>query len=237
MRPLTRIHQVELTSRCNLRCKYCPHPKLRREKEDMDDRTLVHTLMHLAYYTAQGSQREVSITGLGEALMHPKFMEFVEAIRKTVGRTCFMNFSTNGLLFTEEVAKFCQEQQIGVFVSLHRPEKAAPAINLARRYGVLAGSNTAFATSSFNWAGELDWEVTAPPIVCEYLLGGWGVVLADGRVSTCCIDAHGQNIIGSVTDEPGSLTTRAFPLCEGCHMQVPEVVRCQSVNEPSSKVA
>ena len=237
MRPLTRLHQVELTSRCNLRCRYCPHPKLRREKEDMTEEVLSSALDHLAYYRGLGTQQEVSITGLGEALMHPRFIEFAAAIRETVGITCFVNFSTNGILFTEEVAQFCQEQQIGVFVSLHRPERAAPALNLARRYKVLAGSNTAFATSSFNWAGDLDWEVTAPPIVCEYLLGGWGVVLADGRVSTCCIDAHGQNIIGSVFDEPGSLTTRAFPLCEGCHMQVPEVVRWDKDEKLSSKVA
>lgn len=182
---------------------------------------------HIAYYRSRGLQHEVSITGLGEALMHPQFKLFAQNIRRAAGSDCYINFSTNGILFDEDIAQFCREENIKVYVSLHRPERATPAINIAKHYGVLADTNISFATSSFNWAGEIEWAVTAAPIVCQYLLGGWGVILADGRVSTCCIDAHGQNIIGSVWDELGSLATKPFPLCDGCHMQVPEILRCR----------
>jgi len=34
MIPFQQIHQIEITSRCNLRCKYCVHPHMERAKVD-----------------------------------------------------------------------------------------------------------------------------------------------------------------------------------------------------------
>jgi len=112
-----------------------------------------------------------------------------------------------------------------VFVSLHRPEKAGPAINAAKRHGILADFNPSAATSSFDWAGLIDWEVSAPRTTCEYLRSGWGVVLSDGRVTTCCLDATGAGVVGHVDDEIGSLALAPWGDekvgCAACHMTVP----------------
>jgi len=69
---LTRIHQIELTSECNLACKYCPHPKMKREKNHMSLETYAKALEHVKYFKQFANQPELSLTGLGEPLMHPQ---------------------------------------------------------------------------------------------------------------------------------------------------------------------
>lgn len=44
MTPITALHQVEITSRCNLKCRYCAHPKMPRAKADMSEETFEATL-------------------------------------------------------------------------------------------------------------------------------------------------------------------------------------------------
>ncbi len=140
----------------------------------------------------------------------------------------FICFSTNGLLLDDEACAHLRDHRVAVFVSLHRPEKAGPAINAARRAGILADTNASAATSSFDWAGLLadKWAVTAPTTACAYLRHGWGVVLADGRVTACCLDATGAGVVGHVDDRIGSLSIGPWGDekvgCEACHERVPD---------------
>jgi hypothetical protein len=46
---------------------------------------------------------------------------------------------------------------------------------------------------------------------------GWGFVLADGRISTCCFDGSGIGVFGSVDDKPETLSTKPYKLCESCN--------------------
>lgn len=218
---MNSIKQIEITTKCNLRCRYCPHPKMDRTKEHMTLSVFEKTLEWVKYFTKQGTQGEVSLTGIGEPLMHPELITFIRKLREV--HFGLIVFSTNGILMTEEIAAQLAKFNVLVYVSTHRPEVAAPAINICRRHGILAGHNTSFATSSLNWAGQVDWEVSAPTIECDFLKQGWGVVLADGRISTCCIDALGVGIIGNVHEDPEYLEMRPFELCEKCHMTIPEV--------------
>jgi hypothetical protein len=55
-----------------------------------------------------------------------------------------------------------------------------------------------------------------------YLRDGAAVVMADGRVTTCCLDASGGGAIGHVDDQPGTLKTKPWSLCGPCHMTVPD---------------
>lgn len=217
---LTQIHQIEVTTRCNLRCRYCPHPGLEREKEDMDWSTFLDTISLVKHYDKAGTQGEISFTGLGEATLHPRFIDMLYYTRDNLPHQ-YLCFSTNGLpSFTEEIAKACAEIKVDVFVSLHRPEVAVHAVNLCKDYGIFKNTNVSAVERSFNWAGQLDWPVTAENIACDYLKRGWGVVLVDGRISTCCLDAHGKQIIGRV-DDPLPIETAPGPLCENCHMVKP----------------
>jgi Radical SAM superfamily len=225
-RIVTAIHQIEVTESCNLRCVYCPSKTLDKRRghkglrHDISREHFERAIEHAVYYDRQGTEGELSFTGIGESFMHPEFFPMVEYARERLPHV-FFNMSTNGILLTDEVAKRCAEVQLFLWVSLHRPEKAGHAIQNAKKYGILAGYNPSPATSAFDWAGQVDWFVSAPTEPCMYLRDGKVVVLADGRVTTCCLDASGGGTIGHVDDEVGTLKTQPWSLCGPCHMTVP----------------
>ena len=221
MTPITEIHQIEITSRCNLRCKYCPHPNMKREKEDMDFSTFVKAIDHVKHYDRQGTQTEISFTGMGEALLHPSFLEWLSYARHHYKGKIL--FATNGILLTEEIIQRCAELNVLIYISLHRPELASSEIvSLCKQYGVLGDVNAGFATSAMDWVGDVDWYVSAPEQHCAYLSKGWAVVLQDGSINACCWDAEGRNLIGHVDDIPGSLMTEVKPLCSKCNLLKPD---------------
>jgi hypothetical protein len=196
---------------------------MQRPKEDMTWETYQQALVWVKHFLSLGQQRELSFTGIGESTMHPRFLDMLESAR-ALHATMPIVFSTNGLpTFTEEIAKECARLNVEVMVSLHRPEVAGKAIELCKKHGVLKYINTQFADNAFDWAGTVkNWYVSAPKLVCEYLRSGWGVVLFDGKITTCCLDSENKGVVGTVWDAPGSLSLQAYSLCSTCHMQLPK---------------
>jgi len=219
--PIREIHEVELSSACNLACRYCPHPKLEREKAHMSWDVFERTLNHIDYYCRQGTQTEVSLTGIGEAILHPSFIEMAIHVRKVLGWDRPMVLATNGVALTEEHAEAIAGLRIVTFVSLHRPEKAGPAYELLKKHHATIGKNTAFVDSSIDWAGQVKWHASAERRPCTYLGAAWAVVRQDGAINACCMDAHSKHRLASVWDEPGTLMTRPIGLCSACHLTVP----------------
>lgn len=220
-RPVRDVHQIELTTRCNLRCKYCPSPQKLRSHEDMAQDVFLAALDLVAFFVRQNTQTELSLTGVGESLLHPNFLDMVEAARNVIGTQRPLVITTNGLLLDDRLARSLAPFAPQVYVSLHRPEKAGPAVEAAKRAGIFAGANPAPSVSAFDWAGQVRWHVSAPRTQCEYLRQGWCVVLVDGRVTTCCLDATGNGAFGTVRDDPEKLGMAPWRLCESCHMEVP----------------
>jgi len=220
MTSVTRIHQIEVTTECNLRCKYCPHPNLPREKRHMDMETFARALKWCEFYDqTTGNQTELSLTGIGESLLHPHLLDFCAMARDALPGARLL-FSTNGLLLTDHVARGLRDCGVVIDISLHRPEKAGPAIQIAKRHGILNSVNPAATTSSFDWAGFVDWPVTAKNTVCYYLQDGWGCVLVDGRITTCCMDYDGSGVVGHVDDEIGARhALEEYRLCESCYLR------------------
>lgn len=165
---------------------------------------------------------ELSFTGMGEALLHPDFNEMLRYARYELPGVWFL-METNGLALGEYEIKALRDTGTTVFVSTHRPEVAGPAIELCKQYGVEVRVNTNFAHSGFDWAGQVQWANSAPRTVCQYLAQGWGTVLENGNIVNCCMDAHGlypyRNVLTSAVDE---LEIAPIPLCESCHLTVPE---------------
>lgn len=218
--PVTCIKQVELTTHCNLRCKYCPSPTMTRKKEDMSMEVYKQALLLAQHYDEQRTQRELSLTGIGESTMHPQFLEMVAMARKALPVVRLV-ITTNGLLITEELCRELAKFRPLIYVSLHRPEKAGLAVELAKKYNMLGGVNASAAISAFDWAGQVAWYNSAPREPCEFLRTGWAVVMVDGTVTTCCMDASGVGKIGAVWDAPETLQMKPFALCERCHSSVP----------------
>jgi hypothetical protein len=187
----------------------------------MEWKTFERTLEHVRHLVKAGTQGEVSLTGIGEAILYPRFIEAMWLVREAIGdRTLIV--STNGLAMTEQIAREMAKAKVGVYVSLHRPEVAAPAMQMLARAGVAQGHNYGFVDSSLDWAGQVQWHVSAPRAQCGYLSRGWAVVRQDGSVDACCMDAHDLYPVGSVMDELGSLMTHATKLCESCNFYVPK---------------
>lgn len=219
--PVREIHEVEFSSRCNLACRYCPHPKMERAKADMTEATFARVLAHIRHLCAAGTQGEVSMTGIGEAILHPQFVPWMHALREVIGPRRKLVLATNGVAMTPELA-----HQIGIakaitYVSTHRPEKAGPAMEMLRAEHCQIGTNTAFVNEAMNWAGQVKWHVSQRPSYCQYLEQGWCAVRQDGSVDACCMDALDKYPIGSIYDEPGSLTMRTTALCPDCNMVAP----------------
>lgn len=230
--PAKEVHEIELSSRCNLACIYCPHPQLQRSKEDITWDTYQQALDHVRYFVQQGTQTEVSLTGIGEAILHPDFVPMTAALRQVLGPRRKIVLSTNGVAMTDALAREIVALQVQVYVSLHRPEVAGPAIEMLRRAGCVSATTDKFVTMASNWAGQVDWYVSSERYYCGYLTRKWVVVRASGAIDQCCWDAHDKHPIGHVSDAPGSLMVHAIGLCATCHQKhPPEFAQQQQTEE------
>ena len=218
--PILDLHQIEITSRCNLRCVYCVHPKMSRAKEDMPETTFVQALGWARRFVERGSQHELNLAGIGESTLHPEFVRYVHLAREAVGPACTLVLATNGLLVTDDLAEAIAPTGIHVYVSLHRPEKAGPAVECLKRAGILAGVSTDPATAATDWAGQVKWHRSAEARPCMWVRGGKVFVMSDGRVAQCSFDGTGEAPIGSVFDDLHKLRCRPYRLCAGCDMQL-----------------
>jgi hypothetical protein len=217
---LREIHQIEITSRCNLRCRYCPSPKLPRPKVDMTEDTFKRTLEWVRVFSARGTQTELNLAGIGESTMHPDFVRFVFLAREALRPDQPVVVATNGLLMTDELARELQPSGIRVWVSLHRPEKAGPAVEHLKRYGLLSGVSADPSLAAIDWAGQVNWHRSSARMACPWVKGGWAFVLSDGSLSRCCIDASGVGVFGHVNDVVTDMETSPYVLCRTCDHDV-----------------
>lgn len=220
MRPITQIHQIEMTSRCNLRCKYCVHPHMARAKIDMDRETYIRALNWAVEFKQRGTQGPLNIAGIGESTMHPDFIEFLAMARYALGDDHEIVLATNGVLVGETLAAQMAPFRPRVYVSLHRPEKAGPAVEALKKHRILAGVSADPSVSATDWAGQIKWHVSAARLPCPWVVGGWAMVLSDGRLTRCSFDGTGVGVFGHVTDDLTKLETSPYKLCTTCHQDV-----------------
>jgi len=217
MTPITTVHQIEITSRCNLKCQYCPHPHLQRVKEDMTMKVFVAALE----WAQTMESPELSLTGMGESTLHPQFCEMLRLARYILPETKLL-LSSNGVRVSDEQLKAMHDTNTILWISAHRPEVAGKTLQRSLSARVMTGINNNIIDSGFNWAGQVNWANMAPPHVCQYLEKGWATVLSNGDVVSCCMDAHGLHPWGNVMDEVRPTHIGEMSLCKNCHLSVPQ---------------
>ena len=101
----TRIHgrdfeafQIEVTSRCALRCAMCPRAALAERWPEKDLPWPVFERIAAAFPRVA----HVHLQGWGEPLLHPRIFDMV-GVAKTAG--CRVGFTTNGMYLTPEVGR------------------------------------------------------------------------------------------------------------------------------------
>jgi hypothetical protein len=215
-RTITSIHQIEITSRCNLVCPYCINKGLKRDKVDMDQGTFLQALCWAKHFIEQGTQKELNLAGIGESTIHPRFVEYVALARATVGDNVRLVIASNGLAITDEIADLLKPYNLRVYVSMHRPEKAGPAMQILNRVNLLDGYSIDPAFAAIDWAGQVDWYTSAEMTRCPFLSDGKVMVMADGRITTCCLDGSGIGVIGHIRQDVETLITKPYELCNQC---------------------
>lgn len=219
--PIKCVHQIEITSRCNLKCRYCPSYRLPRPKMDMEPETWHKSLAWAARLNATSRHNELNLAGIGESTLHPMFVEWVHEARQAMGPWCRIVLATNGLLMDDAMAQAIAPARPDVYVSLHRPEKAMPAVEACKRAGILSGVSCDGAVQAVDWAGQIDWPVTTTESGkdCDWTTDGKVVVFADGRVSRCCFDASGAGVICTIDDDLTQFAHSPYSLCDTCHLK------------------
>lgn len=229
---LKAIHQIEITSRCNLACVYCPHSKMSRPQLDMTDDIFERALMWVDFFRERGTQiteavgfyngAELNLAGTGEPTLHPSLADYVGLIRSEYGDDLKIIITTNGLLLDDALGRRLAPYHPTVYISMHRPVEAAKAIVVAQKYGLLAGAALDPATSPNDWAGQVDWIKPSYRFPCPWLHINRAFVAADGQILTCCLDVDGSSRIGSVLEEPrADVRQDRWSLCARCYQDPP----------------
>lgn len=219
--PLRALHQIEVTSMCNLRCRYCPNPKMKRPKGHMSMADFERAMDWVRFYVRKGTQVDINLAGTGESTLHPDFVEMVALARYVMGEHNNVIFATNGVGYDESLVRAVKPYRPLVWVSLHRPEKAAAALHWWKNHGLFAGMSHDPVTNSNNWAGQVDWPHTQRyATACMWMRYGMAMVLSNGQITSCCLDAEGAGVLGHVSDPIDSVKNRPYGLCKPCHQHI-----------------
>jgi hypothetical protein len=222
------LHQIEVTTRCQLSCAYCLQPTLTRPIQDMTRETWLAALDWLRFFVRHGTQGEVVLFGTGEPLLHPDLVQMATEARAVLGPARRMLVTTNGLLVTDALIAALQPINARVYVSLHQFAKATPAVHKLFRAGLLEGVSIDPVTGSNSWAGQVDWPNimpmgdARPP--CPWQQAGWLFMSADGGLYPCCYANGDMPRQGEATDVPHEFDVVTPPICGACWQRTPEHV-------------
>lgn len=95
---LPEIYSIEFTNNCNLKCPNCPNSTANYYKGYMNDSVFKEILKYLPPY----KEDVVSVHGIGEPLLHPKFIQYLEKLAELGINICV---STNGILLEGDLRK------------------------------------------------------------------------------------------------------------------------------------
>lgn len=190
---------------------------MQRSKEDMSEETFNRVL----YWLKRFEQNIVHLQMVGESTLHPRLIEYIEKTSEIVPRVCL---STNGISVTREM--LLGMKQAGLWrltVSIHRPEVAQRVIQMCQEIKLRSEWGTG-PINNHTWAGQVSTPLLSPDKpFCGFLEQQQVLVLSDGRVVACSMDAEGISSRGlSVWNDLTEVYFRPYSLCLTCHHKIPE---------------
>lgn len=218
------VYQIEVSNRCNLTCAYCPHPTQSRRQGLMSWSTFKNSIELLL----RCGQHTAYLHNFGEPLLHPELIGFV---RHCTERDVNASFFTNGTLLDGEVLDRLASAGLRTLcVSEHTRGELDRVRSLIAEGGFPIAISDTFRpvrTELHSWADQVSrkrptrGEVSTPDQLgpCVFERRRAAVVLWDGRVNVCCIDAGGRGTRGHVDDyllDPDSYEFQPIPLCLSC---------------------
>lgn len=226
MRKLS-LYQIELTAFCDMKCSYCPHPGMEREKGHMSEETLAKCIEH----AKRAGQERLVLHHFGEPLLHPKLKERLDQVAASGMQ---IQFSTNGLLLEKKWPILLEvKSKISITLSMHQWSDQKPGVYFEafKEWQKRAEGTNITMLKAFNvteksekyhlhkWTKSEDstpWDFHTH---CFFLRDNWGVVTWNGDIVSCCADAEGESVIGNVFDENAfELQTKSWHGCDTCDL-------------------
>lgn len=229
MRLINTINSIEIASICNNNCSYCPAGKQSQYRTvglmKMD--IFEKTLEWVEKLRIRGTQRELNLFGVGEPTLHPLLPVMIKKAKDVMPINGRIHLNTNGILMTEELATQCKDAGISnIDITAHDPKVAKEVIEVFKKVGIVGQVSLDFATSPNNWAGNVNWtkkvDYTFP---CNWLGTGQVMVMSDGNITTCCIDAFAKGVFTNVNENILEAEMKPHKLCTKCHHIIPAEFR------------
>lgn len=224
------ISVIETSSICNLKCEYCPCEKSKKHRNTgvMTIQTFVKAIEWVKYYERKGAYREhndatlvdINLHGIGECLLNPHIVDMVRYAVKTIPQVKF-RLCTNGILLTEKLCS--QLAKAGLYsleITDHNAKVTARVLSFRERYFANGNVARGFATLPHDWAGQVKWYKSWEEWECLHLKYGLGVILWDGSITTCCLDAFNINVFGHIDQDISLLEMKSGELCKTCHYTI-----------------
>lgn len=238
------ITTLELSSFCNLACKYCINRLLVKHKNRkpgiMTDAVFERCVEIVKQLSDQGTQKELNLNGNGESLLDPQLVKRIAAIRKKVDGKLHIQLSTNGVLLTPSLAADLKQAGINrLDLSMHSPMHARRARDAIIGAGLQGIPTIGPISGAHNWAGQLEPEHCTKyeprGVRCDPLIEGRAYIQSEGDVVPCCYDYRNLGKIGHVfNDDILERELKPFALCERCHQIIPTQT---AKNESKSMIA
>jgi len=232
------IFQIELTSRCNASCSYCPHSTMTRKYEDMSKETFEQALklINVNNLWKNMDNYVVELHSFGEAfLLEDKLFYFLDRMKE---EGIPWSLSTNGILlgnnkeFDKKLLSYNgvleisvenvnskttlddKYQKINDFLDLHI-ELNSKLTNILITYGNVDFSKITGCAGVSKYDLHTWSENDKPHTTCKFLLDNFFVIHSNGNIVSCCIDANGETNFGTVFN-PTFEHNKRWRKCDTC---------------------
>ena len=222
------IHQIEVSSICNLKCPYCLHSteNFKRPKVFMNDETLINTLELLERFIWDHPEKQdINLSGVGETFAHPKIAKIINGVRNIIGPKRRIIIPTNALLLDEDILNQIEKANPRIYVSLHKPDAQKYIIERIASHGLLEGTTNDPVDNPNDWARQVNHTKPRYTFYCPWKTHGMGFITANGDILQCYLDGDNSskmtnvNLYRAENYNPELLEVKSFKLCSTCYQK------------------